>query len=137
MFQKPLRLQISLFPDGTMGPQGDSPYHGDYPNASRTFLFPNQARLVDNSGTVYSTSDLTYNNSLAGSFDDIGFYGELPIVLRGDTVFSYSNTFGETGSHSFAGVRDALFVHGESVFAFYTNGDPALAVDVVDINIPT
>src|SRR4030095_13260613 len=75
-------VMLSLKPDGTFGAQSDSPYHGDYPNATRTFLFPGDARVVDDAGIIYSTGDLSYLGSLAGAFDDVDFNGDAPILLR-------------------------------------------------------
>jgi len=127
-------VELELNMDGTLGEQTDSPYHGAYPGATQTYLFPGHARVADNSGVLYSTSDLSYNNSLGGSFDDLDFYGDLPIVLRGDTIFSYSNTLGVTGSHTTSVAMDNIFVYGENVFAFFTNESLALDVEVVPVS---
>ena len=54
---------------------GGSPYHGAYPNASETWVFPDDNKVVDSSGTVYNASDLTYNNSFATNITDIDFSG--------------------------------------------------------------
>ncbi|TGD74896.1 hypothetical protein E4634_06805 [Mangrovimicrobium sediminis] len=125
-------LQLRLGEDGTLGGQTDSSYHGDYPNASRTYVFPGEARVVDSAGIIYSTSDLSYNNSLAGAFDDLGFYGNLPIVLRGATIYSYSNTFLETGNYTGPVEYDRIFVEGDNVFAFY-DLDISPSVEIVPI----
>lgn len=130
-------VEIVTNPDGTLGLQKDSPYHGDYPSASKTYVFPGDARVVDNSGVIYSTSDLTYNNSLAGSFDDIDFYGDLPVVLRGDTLYSYSNTFLETGNHTASMMLDNIYVHGDTIFAFFTNDLQALDVELIPVSLLT
>lgn len=130
-------LQIEANPDGTLGVQQDSPYHGDYPSASKTYIFPGDARVADNAGIIYSTSDLTYNNSLAGSFDDMGFYGDLPIVLRGDTIYSYSNTFLETGSYTAPGIMDNIYVHGDTIYAFFTNISQILDVEPIPVSLLT
>jgi hypothetical protein len=111
-------VAVTLNPDGTLGNQIDSPYHGDYPDATRTFVFPGEARVADDSGVVYATNDLRYNNSLAGPFADLTFYGDLPIVLRNNAIISYSNAFHETGRYTPAIAPLRLQVHGESVYAF-------------------
>jgi len=130
-------VELELNTDGTLGTQKDSPYHGDYPGANRTYLLPGDARVADDSGIIYSTSDLTYNNSLGGSFDDLDFYGDLPVVLRGDTLYAYSNVFGITGSYTASGVLDTIYVHGENVFAFFTDESLALAVEVIPMSLLT
>ncbi len=108
---------IQVSPDGQLGSLV-SPYHGDYPNASRCYVFPDETRVADNAGIVYATSDLAYVGSLAGAFDDIAFYGNLPIVLRNGTVFSYSATLLRTGQYTSVVPALAVTVSGNTVFAF-------------------
>lgn len=127
--------------DGHLGPLVDSPYHGDYPGASRCYVFPNEARVGDNAGIVYATSDLTYAGSLAGPVDDMAFYGDLPVVLRGGTVFSYSTTLLRTGQYTPDVPALAIAVSGETVFAFApgTGSQPeveAFPVDSLTPDIP-
>ncbi|MBZ0089770.1 MAG: hypothetical protein K8H90_05255, partial [Thermoanaerobaculia bacterium] len=40
-----LRMGVEL--DGTLGPDDDSPYHGDFPSATRTFALPGIGAVVD------------------------------------------------------------------------------------------
>ena len=60
-------LEVILGADGTIGSQDDSPYHGDYPGATQTFVFPDEVRVADTAGIVYSTSDLLYAGEPRGS----------------------------------------------------------------------
>lgn len=120
--------QVVLNSDGTLGNATDSPYHGAYPSASRTWVFPGDARVVDDSGIVYNTSDLTYNNSFAGAISDLAFYGDLPIVLRGSTLIAYSNTFQETGRYTLAQQPRNIYVASSTIYAFVSGG--ARGVDV-------
>ena len=125
-------MQVILYPDGTLGAANDSPYHGDYPSASKTFVFSDEALVVDNAGIIYNTADLTYANSLAGSFDDIAFYGELPIVLRDGTLFAYSKDFLETGRYTPNTQPLKIYVQGKYIYAFSDGGGQ---IDVSKINI--
>lgn len=111
-------VQVILNSDGTLGGSSDSPYHGDYPNASNTFVFPSEGRVVDNAGIVYNTSDLTYSNSFGGSVDDIAFYGDLPIIRRGNTLIAFSNTLLETGRHTPAESSLKIYVANQNVYSF-------------------
>jgi PKD repeat protein len=126
-------VQVVLNPDGTLGAESDSPYHGDYPSAGKTWVFPGEARVVDDSGIVYNTSNLTYNNSFAGSIGDLAFYGDLPIVLRGSTLIAYSNSFQETGRHTLATQPRNIYVADSFVYAFSFGGDRG--VDVVRTSV--
>lgn len=111
-----IRLQVTSV--GKLGEQYDSPYHGDYPDATRTFVFPDQTLVADNAGIVYSTSDLTYVNSLNGAFIDLAFYGKAPVVLRDGMLIAYSNAFLETGRTAVAGKPLRIFIYGDSVYCF-------------------
>ena len=113
-------MQVALNSDGTFGEPIDSPYHGAYPSANKTFVFPGEGRVADTSGIIYNTSDLTYNNSLAGSFNDLVFSGNLPIVLRENTLYSYTNTLQETGQYLIAGATPKkIYVQNLSVYSFF------------------
>src|SRR5688572_2309459 len=61
--------------DGTFAGGGASPHHGDYPGASRVWVFPGDGRVVDDSGTVYSSGTLNFLNSFASRITDLDFYG--------------------------------------------------------------
>ncbi len=98
--------------------RGDGPYHGDYPDASRTWVFPDESKVVDDAGIVYATSDLTYANRL-GPIDDIDFFqAQLPFVLNGDEITAYSRAFLPTGSVTLDEFAIKIFVTGDSVIAF-------------------
>jgi hypothetical protein len=112
-------VRVDLGPDGGFENQHDSPYHGDYPCGTRTFVFPGEARVADNAGIVYATNDLSYNNSFAGAFDDLAFYGNVPIVLRQATLSSYTNTFLLSGQHVLSHAAERIFVEGETIYAFH------------------
>ncbi len=123
-------VEVSVDADGMLSlRESDSPYHGAYPSGTKTFLFPGELRVSDNSGIVYATSDLTYNNSLAGSYDDLVFNGDTPIVLRNNTLFSYSNTFIETGQFNIVGIAATrILFFGGTVYSFGGGANP---IDVV------
>ena len=70
---------------------GDSPYHGDYPGASKTFVTPDGSRVVDDSGTSYSTTDLTWIGSLGTVITDLDFVGNGGVVaVSGRTLTAFS-----------------------------------------------
>jgi len=61
-------LYLDFYSDGTVKDQKDSPDHGDYPPAERTFTFPDGRRVTDDSGTVYNATNLRFHGSLPASF---------------------------------------------------------------------
>lgn len=130
-------VEVELNNDGTLGNQQDSPYHGDYPSADKVYVFPGEARVADNSGIIYNANDLTYSNSLAGRFDDLDFYGDLPIVLRDNILIAYSNVFVETGRVEVGYQPLKIFVNGDQVFSFYeSQGAIQVGITPVDTLTP-
>ncbi len=113
-------LQTVINADGTIGAQTDSPYHGDYPTGTRTYVFGGEGRVATNAGIVYSAGDLSYLGSLAGSFTDGDFSGSSPVILRGTTLYGYSTGLLETGRKTLSGQPLRVFVaNGKiSTFAF-------------------
>lgn len=116
-------FQVGITENGGFGNLTDSPYHGDYPDAQRTFVFPDKSKVADNSGIVYDTIGLTYLNSLNGAFADLAFAGNTPVVLRDGALIAYSKAFLETGRFQLEGSPLRIFTANESVFAFY-QGSP-------------
>ena len=83
-------------------------------------MFPDQTRVADDSGTVYSTANLNYSNSFGAPFTDMSFRGSNgAILLRNDKLQSCDNALLETGSFALgsAGVRVA--VSGEDAVVFF------------------
>lgn len=114
-----------------------SPYNESYSTGSRTFLFPNGARVADDSGTVYSTDSLSYSNSLAGTFTDLSFHGaDIPIVLRGNKLTSYTNTLLEAGSHTLTAAGLRVAVDGGDALVFINDGSSlhGLRVETVPLS---
>lgn len=116
-------------PDGTLGAQEDSPFHGDYPGATKTWLLPGDQIVADNSGIVYSGA-LGYGGSLAGPFDDLAFHASGPIALRGGELYSHGWDFLETGRFSLTESVSSIFVRGDSIYGFFSSADGADVIEV-------
>src|SRR6185503_15606904 len=65
---------------GSITADTDSPYHGDYADAARTWVYPNGNWVVEDTGIVYTTSALTYVASLGGRFSGMTFAGDTAYV---------------------------------------------------------
>ena len=129
---------LELTAAGGLSSDIDSPYHGTYPDATRTFVFPNEARVADDAGIVYSTASLTYTNSFGGAFTDLAFYGQdIPIVLRSDKLYSYTNTLVEAGSYTMsrAGIRLTLAGSDALVFSLDSTTTRGLIVNAVPLSL--
>lgn len=123
-------VEIPLNGDGTFEYADDSPYHGTYPGAQVTYAFPSGLLVADNSGTVHQTSDLTYANSFGGALDDLVFYGDVPIVLRGDTISAYTNTLLKQSDVALDHAPARIVLFGDTVFTFRDEGQGPIAVEV-------
>ncbi|WP_146395589.1 GEVED domain-containing protein [Planctomycetes bacterium CA13] len=105
--------------DGKFGTNGDSPYHGDYPGGSKTWVFPDEHAVVDDSGTVYSTDSLTRLNSFGTGIDAIDFWEDnVPLVLSGQKITAFSNALLPTGSKTLSYEPDFFFVNDTNVLTF-------------------
>ncbi len=99
--------------------QGDSSYHGDYPDATRTWVFPDESKVVDSAGIVYATSYLTYVNRV-GTIQDIDFLeSQLPFILYGKEVTAYSRALLPTGRVTLESAASKIFVTTDSVIVFF------------------
>src|SRR5207249_600918 len=128
---------VSYNDDGMFLAGGDSPHHGDYPGANRVWVFPGDAKVVDDSGTVYSTGNLTFLNSFGGSINDLDFYGtDIPIVLRDSTLIAYSNSLLPVGSRSLSFTPRNIYVGGTNILTFTPDAYTAhgIRVDVVPVS---
>ena len=126
---------VSYNTNGTFITGGDSPHHGDYPGASRTWVFPDESKVVDDSGTVYSTLNLGYLNSFGGPISD--FYGtNIPIVLRESTLLAFSQSLLPTGSRTLPSAPQDIVVSGTNVLAFTydTSKTNGVRVDAVPLS---
>ena len=97
----------------------DSPHHGAYPDAGRVWFFPDEGRVVDDSGTIYESESLRYVNRFPTAFQRIAFHGaDIPIVLTGSTLTAYTNGLLATGSTTLTYFPDEILVHQDDVFTF-------------------
>jgi hypothetical protein len=81
---------------------------------------PGELQVVDDAGSIYSTTSLSYAGSFTGgAFDDIAFHDASSVVLRGkNLLIAYSPTLVETGRKAIAADQLRIFVGGNSVHSF-------------------
>lgn len=96
----------------------DSPYHGDYEVGERFWIFPDEVRVVDSSGTLYSAADLTFLGSLGSPFASISFNGNLPIILRNNRLHAYNAALMPVGEYLLDVDAHEIVVHGGKVTVF-------------------
>ncbi len=114
---------VEIGVDGKLINGKNGGYRSDYQPGTRTFLFPDGARVADNSGTTYDSTTLTYSGNLGGPFTHLDFHGaDLPIILRDNKLLSYGNTLVETGSFSLNANGLRVAVAGTDAVVFSVDG---------------
>ena len=126
---------VEITSNGIFGNQADSPYHGEYPDANKVYVFPDGERVIDDAGIIYNINDLTYDNSLAGALYQITFSGNEPVVLRGSTLYAYSTTLGEKGVYTLSVTPNKVAVYNNTIFSFYESENAEIAVANTDIGL--
>lgn len=114
--------RMEVIEDGTRLSGRDSPYHGDFMSASRTWCFPDGNRVIDDSGTVYNTADLTYNGSVGTSFNCMDFMPDNScIVLRDSGISSYDKWLRKNGQLEHPQQWLEVFINGDNIFGFHND----------------
>lgn len=119
----------------------DSPYHGDYPTANKTWVFPDDLRVVDNKGIMYSASDLTYLGSLGGDVDQVTFTGNFPVIVRGLQLIGFSAGLLPSGTYTLKAAPAHIEVEGSNLVLFFpdaasASGLRAIAGPLSALNAP-
>lgn len=125
--------KISLSESGLAAAISDSPYHGDYPEASRLFLNTTETKVVDNAGIAYFTADLTYAGSLGGAVEALTFVGDNPVVARGQKLELFNNLFISQGFLPLQQPVQFLGSFEEQVAAFRID-DAGYSVETFDVS---
>ncbi|HUG09917.1 MAG TPA: immunoglobulin domain-containing protein [Opitutaceae bacterium] len=124
------------FPTGYPGYRSAGSYYYTSAHEPRTYVSPDEGTLILGAGYVFDADSLTYRASLAGSFDDMVYYGnDVPILLRGDSLYAYSNAFLESGSKTLSVEAQALALRSGDVFAFSADANQASGVVVEKVAI--
>ncbi len=139
LYTSPTDITYLTYDDrGNLADQvGSSMYHGHYPTASQTWVFPDGTKVVDDSGTVYLTGGLTWSNSLGSRVDDLDFLGsDFPVILSGNTLTIYSPGLLPAGSITLGHRPTNIFVSDTSVITFTpdTSLESGFRPDVVPLS---
>jgi hypothetical protein len=128
-------VSVSYNDDGTFVGATDSPYNANFPTATKTWVFPNEDRFVDNVGVVYSTADMTYVKSFDSDISDLCFSGtDIPILLSGNRLTVYTTALLPAGSTQLDVTPKTIYVQGTDVLAFIPTGTSAINVLVVPLS---
>jgi len=69
----------------------NSQFYQSGDDATKIYLHPNEDKIYTNRGFIYASEDLSFNGTLTGSFTDMAFLGNKPIVIRDHLLFAYSD----------------------------------------------
>lgn len=136
-------IYLSYEDSGTFIENDGSPYHARYPNATQTWVFPDGQRVVDDSGSVYSTDSLTYLTQFAApKFDDITFIGNnVPVVLSSSEtpqLTVYTSGLQPVGMATLEHEGQEVFVNDSHAIVFRMESGQWLTeiVPLSDLNVP-
>jgi hypothetical protein len=131
-------LEIPLNDDGAIGLQSIKTYApiSGQRIGSDIFIFPDLTHLVDNSGTVYNTTNLSYFDNYAGVVHDLAFYRDFAIVRRQNILISISNrTMQEHGRYILKNNPLKIYVNSEFVYGFSHNPVQGLVVSKTPVGL--
>ena len=89
-----------------------------YPTATATWVSPDGTRVLDDSGTAYSTDTLGWSKSLGTRVTDVGFVGNAPIAVAGTTLAGFSASWLPTGRAEIGFSASNVFLGQEDAIAF-------------------
>jgi PKD repeat protein len=112
----------------------DSSYHGYNPNAQTTWVFPDESLVIDSSGTIYTTNQLVYHNTLIEAVTDLAFAENQLIVLRGGILYSYDNRLVEHKQYAPSQPPQNIFISGDIVYALRASLLGPI-VDIISLNL--
>lgn len=131
--------KLSAAADGKLTLAFTNSHQNAYTEINRLFLNKSENKIYDNSGTVYFASDLSYTASLAGSWDDLTFVDDNPIVLRNTRLALLNDRHIEQGVIDLSAKPDRISAWGDRIFTF-TIGNSSVSANSVDIghfDLPT
>jgi fibronectin type 3 domain-containing protein len=132
---------ITYRDDGTFQYYSDGPHHHEYPIGTRIWVFPDEDRMIDTTGIIYSTHTMKYMTELGTTISDVTFTGDnLPIVLTDNELRSFTRTMRPSGSKAIApGARKIEFA-GDAVVVFRPGTGPGIETEIISgeaIRIPS
>ena len=102
----------------------------------RTYISGDERTLILGAGYVFDAESLIYRASLAGSFDDLAFYGDdIPIVLRKNLILAYTSAYLEAGRYELPNAAQAVAVRAGEVYAFSAAAAETSGVAVTKVAI--
>lgn len=134
-------LTVTYDDAGHFTATGNGPYLSGFPVASTTWVSPDGTRVVDDSGTAYSTDTLGWSKSLGARVTDVGFAGDAPIAIVGTTLAGYSDSWLPKGRADIGFFASNVFVGSQDAIAFLadpseTSGWRTKVVPLADIVAP-
>ena len=115
--------KVTLNDNGTTLSDKDSPYHGDYPTASKLFLNTTENKIYDNSGISYFTSDLTYAGNITGAIDAMCLKDDNPVIARENKLYLFNGSNIEQGELALTHTPTFLACQDSDVFSFSISND--------------
>ncbi|MFE8070484.1 thrombospondin type 3 repeat-containing protein [Marinobacteraceae bacterium S3BR75-40.1] len=116
--------------DGTLDTTTTS-YMSSTADVRELYLSADETTLLAGNGLLFSTADLTYQGSLAGSIDTAAFLDTGIAVTRDDKLYFYDSSYLQTDAFQLGKVPMRLATHNDMLFAFY-EASSNISVEKID-----
>lgn len=132
-------LELPYYPGGTFGSVNGIDSDGSYGSNQRTWVSPDERRLIRSNGAVYSVPGISTRASLAGPAEDVAFHGaDVAIVLRSGKLLAFDNAFLEAGSHTLPAGVFGIAVRSGQIYTFAAGpGTSGVAVAKIAVSALT
>jgi len=126
---------VVVNPDGTIGAEDETPYHGDYPEGVRTFTLQDGTFVTDNGGIVYNATNLTFKASFGFGLKDAVTTDNGYCVLTGTRLYRFDQNFQQVGWAKIPVYGVRLARRGTTLYSFVqpTTGNSQPTVHKTDI----
>jgi len=117
----PELFMVPLNPDGTFGEYQEGLNWPELPySTGPVFALPGDRRVLDSSGMILFTSDLSYSSSLPTAIDDMAAYGSQIVTIYKGGLVSYDSEFRKLGEYFPIQPAQKVFTYGEMLYTFYS-----------------
>lgn len=123
---------ISYGDDGMFRGSADGPYHGNYAIGSGVWVFPDEDRMVESTGVIYSPHSMTYMAEMRVQINDLAFAGDdLPIALTGNELRSFTNTMLPVKTVPITAGAKKIEAGSDSVIAFRPGSGASIEAEII------
>ena len=97
-----------------------SPFNSSGSRPENIYIHPSENTIYTDKGFIYSTDDLSFKGTLTGSFTDMTFLGNRPVVIRDKNVSIYSENNLDSKSYALDHIPSHVAAKDQIITSFVT-----------------